>query len=137
MSGIPTHVSASIEGEDYLASTPGAKVEKYGPDFAGTIKIRWPKLGDEIQIRCTVHAAIEAYGANPRLVSPWIYSLVSALTYVQVLKDGDPPSWFSEDAALLPKAEAAIVRVYTLLQEKLDAAKKDSAGTGEAPLPNA
>lgn len=134
---LPTHLSVSIEGETYLPAADGKPDEKYGGDFAGTIKIRWPKLGDEIAVRCRVHAAIEAYGANPRLAPPWTYSLLTALMFVEVLKDGDPPSWFSEQALDSDKAEAAVVRVYTLLEEKRAAAKKESAGSGAPPSSNA
>lgn len=131
---LPTSLSVSIEQETYLKGENGKPEEKYGADYAGTIKCRWPTLGDEINVRCSVHAMIEAYGVqNPRLAPPWIYSLVTALVYVQVLKDGDPPSWFGEGTANSDKGQAAIVRVYTLLQEKIDAAKKDSAGSGATP----
>lgn len=143
---IPKAIEFSIEHEVYAPAVNGGEPEKFGPDFAGLFRLRWPTRGDKQAIAGRFTAYWQAQGViDPGGLQATEYIQAMAMATFEVLCDpnkkgpdglsGTKPPWCSLDAPAIPKLDAAILRAYDIARGRMEGEKKSSDDAGSKPSP--
>lgn len=130
---LPT-IAFSMDDETYLAERIEDGVtkppEKFGPDFGGAFKLKWPTLADQGRISARSTAYWQAQGvSDPSGVALVIQQLVYALFFFEVLAT-QKPAWVAETTQDSPKFRRAMMRALVMAQERIGEEKKTSDDAG-------
>jgi len=136
---LPTEISFSIEKDTYLPADPtiGRGVaELFGPECAGTIRLRWPTSHELcLKIPTSVTSALQQFGAkDPASVPGPTYLFALAIAFFETLAIEKPP-WLSDTAPFHPKMHAGIIRAYDTAMEELAGKGESSVGSGAPSSP--
>lgn len=133
-------IAFSIDDETYLPERieDGVKkpAEKFGPDFGGAFRLKWPTLGDHgrIAARWTAYWQMQGVPDPTTGVPMEISQLIHAIFLFEVLAT-QKPDWVSETTTDSPKFRRAMLRALVMAQQRIGEEKKTSDGAGATTSP--
>jgi hypothetical protein len=131
---LPREITFTLEGQTVLPQNggpPDAEARRFGAEWGGTFRLRWPTLHDE----CRIDALVTGYFQREGLVLDAggvpnrTWHLIRALMFFDVLA-ADKPDWVTGDRRANEDLKTAILRAYQLASEAFAEKKSVSVSSG-------
>ena len=129
----PETITITLEGKPMRTAALGEGPDAvFGPEFAGTITLRWPTGLDDVVIDARVIALLEAQGArdlNNQLIRT--VAIVRAFVLLDVLAT-EKPAWADQHKPSTPARRQAFVAILQDAERQFGAEKKSDMPAGDA-----